>query len=208
VHHPEGRVSGDSTGRLFRGSGTSQAAAVTSGAAALLLQAHPRLSPDQVKAALVGSAVKMSGTDLDRGAGHLDVAAASKAAGKLLKKSTAATQSFPAATGSGSLEAARGGSNLVDAATGMMLRGEIDVQSRPWNGRAWWAAASTETAWSGGEWNGARWSGSNWSGGAWSSMGWDGARWSGGLWADLAWTGARWSGARWSGKHWSGQGWQ
>ena len=33
ANHPEGRVAGDSTGRLFRGSGTSQAAAVVSGAA-------------------------------------------------------------------------------------------------------------------------------------------------------------------------------
>ena len=49
---PGGRV-GD---RLFRGSGTSQAAAVTSGAVALLLQQYPNLTPDQVKAALVASA--------------------------------------------------------------------------------------------------------------------------------------------------------
>ena len=41
VNHPEGRVAGDTTGRLFRGSGTSQAAAVVSGAVALLLQAYP-----------------------------------------------------------------------------------------------------------------------------------------------------------------------
>ena len=49
-------MAGDSTGRLFRGSGTSQAAAVVSGAAALLLQAYPNLTPDQVKAALVSTA--------------------------------------------------------------------------------------------------------------------------------------------------------
>lgn len=59
--HPEGLVSGDSTGRLFRGSGTSQAAAVVSGAVALLVQANPTITPDQVKAALVGTAKPVLG---------------------------------------------------------------------------------------------------------------------------------------------------
>ena len=45
TNHPAGRV-GE---RFFRGTGTSQAAAVTSGAVALLLQQRPNLTPDQVK---------------------------------------------------------------------------------------------------------------------------------------------------------------
>lgn len=48
-------------GRLWRGSGTSQAAAVTSGAAALLLQQHPAASPAQVKAALRRAADDLTG---------------------------------------------------------------------------------------------------------------------------------------------------
>ncbi len=43
-------------GRFLRGSGTSQAAAITSGAVALLLEQRPELSPDQVKALLMLSA--------------------------------------------------------------------------------------------------------------------------------------------------------
>ena len=46
--HPEGLIVGDPTGRMLRGTGTSQSAAVVSGAAALLLQC-PSLTPDQVK---------------------------------------------------------------------------------------------------------------------------------------------------------------
>ena len=45
---------------FFRGSGTSQAAAVTSGLVALLLQAHPGLAPDQVKALLKAGAVDLA----------------------------------------------------------------------------------------------------------------------------------------------------
>jgi serine protease AprX len=209
--HPEGRVAGDTTGRLLRGSGTSQAAAVTSGAVALLLQAYPQLTPDQVKAALVRSAQSMDGLDLDKGAGQLDVDSALGLAKKIIddagKGRDTSAQAFSDATGLGSLEAARGGSNLVDAETGVVLRGELDVQNNPWNGAAWRASSVAGRAWSGGSWNQARWSGDSWNAGRWNSSGWDGARWSGDWWSNLPWSGARWSGARWSGARWSGKDW-
>jgi len=204
VNHPEGLVAGDSTGRLFRGSGTSQAAAVVSGSVALLLQAYPMLTPDQVKAALVGSARPVTGAAaVDAGAGEIDVAAALKAAATV----PAATQTWPRATGLGSLERARGGSHLVDPVTGATLSGEVDVQSKPWQPSVWAPAAAAGTAWSGGLWLGARWSGDSWSGANWTSVAWSGARWSGARWSDASWSGARWSGARWSGAFWDGARW-
>ena len=64
--------------RYLRGSGSSQAAAVTAGAAALLLQRYPTLTPDQVKAMLTASAHGATGTSTTfRGAGVLDIRAAS-----------------------------------------------------------------------------------------------------------------------------------
>ncbi|MFP5489544.1 MAG: S8 family serine peptidase [Acidimicrobiia bacterium] len=57
VDHPEGYVDE----RLFLASGTSQSAAVVSGIAALVLDARPELDPDDVKAALVASAVEVPG---------------------------------------------------------------------------------------------------------------------------------------------------
>ena len=42
--------------RLFLGSGTSQAAAVTSGVVALLLQQRPEMTPDEVKGLLMNTA--------------------------------------------------------------------------------------------------------------------------------------------------------
>jgi serine protease AprX len=50
---------GNST-NYFRLSGTSMATPVVSGAAALLIQQHPSLTPDQVKARLMKTAVKIS----------------------------------------------------------------------------------------------------------------------------------------------------
>src|SRR3954467_7918252 len=65
-------------GRFFRGSGTSQAAAVVTGAAAaLLLQRNPALTPDQVKVLLAASATPIPlGTVTNTGAGLIDVYAA------------------------------------------------------------------------------------------------------------------------------------
>ncbi len=67
----------------FRLSGTSMAAPVVAGAAALLLQASPNLSPDTVKARLMVSADKWVGPTgvadpCTYGAGYLDIPAALK----------------------------------------------------------------------------------------------------------------------------------
>ena len=75
--HPEARVGDD----LLKGSGTSQAAAVVSGAVALLLERRPDLSPDQVKAMVKSSADPLSGPGPDaQGAGRLNVMRALAAA--------------------------------------------------------------------------------------------------------------------------------
>src|SRR5918912_1650794 len=98
--YPAARI-GD---RLFRGSGTSQAAAVVSGAAALLISQRPDLTPDQVKALLTGTAVKVPGAaDTAQGSGLINLAAAKNA-----PTPTTAVQNFQQSVGTGSLEAARG----------------------------------------------------------------------------------------------------
>lgn len=216
VNNPQGLVAGDTSGRLFRGSGTSQAAAVVSGAVALLEQAYPRITPDQVKAALTSTAQPLAGVDATaQGAGEINVNAALAAVRSVPAKPSAAqsaqlaalVQSYPVATGLGSLEAARGGSNLVDPDNGVVLQGEMDVQGQPWNAANWAAASAAGTAWSGGIWNSARWSGASWSGANWQSAAWTSARWSGVSWSDADWDSARWSSARWSSARWSSARW-
>src|SRR5690606_9289144 len=65
VDHPEGYVSEV----LFKGSGSSQSAAVVSGVVALLLDADPTLTPDQVKASLVATASPIAADAARVGAG-------------------------------------------------------------------------------------------------------------------------------------------
>jgi serine protease AprX len=214
TNYPTGLVTGDTTGRLFRGSGSSQAAAVVSGAVALLLQQNPALTPDQVKALLVATADPMpAASAVASGAGELNVGAASKLVvaglqGKIPASVTAAAvQTWPVGTGTGSLNAARGGNYLVDPDTGAVLSGEVDVQSQPWNGASWDAASAAGTSWNGGVWNGQLWSGNRWSGNRWSSVAWTGNRWSGNRWSSTSWDGNRWSGNRWSSNQWCGANW-
>ncbi len=213
--HPEGRVSGDPSGRLLRGSGTSQAAAVVSGAAALLLQADPTLTPDAVKAALTSTAQPVRGADRrDVGAGQLDVAKAvgvvqrAKAGSWPARAQISQRQSFPTSTALGSLESSRGTSHLADPETGQELRGEVDVQGRTWDGAAWNRAAAEDATWVGGSYLGVVWTGDSWSSAtAWKGVRWSGVRWSGVRWSDTSWDGVRWSGVRWSSSRYDGVRW-
>jgi serine protease AprX len=76
--HPANIVAGPDGSRYFRMSGTSMAAPMVSGAAALLLQDEPNLTPDQVKYRLMATTNKSwSGYNAAKaGAGYLDVNAA------------------------------------------------------------------------------------------------------------------------------------
>ncbi|HWG98983.1 MAG TPA: S8 family serine peptidase [Pilimelia sp.] len=207
---PGARVEGDPTQRFFRGSGTSQSAAVVSGAAALLLQHRPTLTPDQVKKLLTDSAAPMPRADaLGRGAGQLDVARALQAA---TPAPSAAAQGHPASLGTGSLEDSRGSAHVADSETGVELTGERDIFGRAWDGAAWAASATQERSWTGGafngvEWAGADWTGSSWTARTWSARTWSARTWSGGSWTARTWSNATWTAAGWSARTWSARTW-
>ena len=151
---PAARIGDDG----FRGSGTSQAAAVVSGAAALLLGRRGGLEPDDVKALLRSSAHPLAGTDDEtQGAGVIDVAAA------------AATRTPPPWLRQHFAPARAGG--WMHRAPGIEFAGEGPQGSR----------------WSGSRWSGSRWSGSRWSGSRWSGSRWSGSRWSGSRWSAAGW---------------------
>ena len=181
--------------RLFRGSGTSQATAAVSGAAALLLQQRPNLTPDQVKKLLTSTAAPLpAGDPVAQGAGLINVKNAAAAATPLY------VQSWIPSTGTGSLEAARGSAHVT--MDGVELNGERDIFGAAWNGTSW-----SGTSWSGGTWNGTSWSGTSWSGTSWSGTSWSGSSWSGTSWSGTSWSGTSWSGSSWSGSSWSGSSW-
>jgi serine protease AprX len=182
-------------GRFFRGSGTSQAAAVTSGLAALLLSRYPTATPDQVKRMLMLAATPPSSVKpLFAGLGVPDV---NKAIGMKLP---AWSQPATGATGTGSLEAARGTAHLTDGTA--TLQGEVDIFGQPWSGAAWAPLSAAGKAWTGGAWNG-----SDWTGSAWTSDGWTGDTWAGKTWTTGDWAGKTWTSGDWQGKTWTDSGW-
>jgi serine protease AprX len=203
LNNPSGYVSE----HLFKGTGSSQSAAVVSGAAALLLSARPGLTPDQVKALLNGSADGSAITPKDvrkSGNGLLRAGAANATT------APATVQNYPAADGLGSLEAARGDLHVV--VNGQVIQGEITVLGQPWAGARWLGARWLDAQWDGarwldGTWMGARWLGSSWTGARWLGGSWTGARWLGSTWAGARWLGDSWTGARWLEGTWSGARW-
>ncbi len=188
--------------QLFRGSGTSQASAIVSGAAALLVQQNPSITPDSVKQALTESTIKLKKVKPEmQGKGALDL--------RLARNSPTiwSATNPPKVTllGGGSLDAARGSSRLVH--NGIELNGDLDIFAKPYNGPAQAQAELTLTAWAGGTWSGSTWSGSSWSGSSWSGSSWSGSSWSGSSWSGSTWSGATWSGATWTGNVWSDAYW-
>ncbi len=184
VEHAEGFVDDET----FRGSGSSQSAAVVSGAAALLLDARPELTADQVKAVLTASADEIVGASPARaGSGLINLErAVSTAVG-------AATQSWAPAQFEGPIPAVPGVSSVWDGST--------------WAGSTWAGSTWAGSTWAGSTWAGSTWAGSTWAGSTWAGSTWAGSTWAGSTWAGSTWSGSTWSGSTWSGSTWSGSTW-
>jgi serine protease AprX len=123
-------------GDLWRGSGTSQATAIASGTAALLLQAHRDATPAQVKGSLRTAARDLSGTR--DGAGLLDT--------------TDRLVSGPdgqALDGSGDLS----GEGGFDASS---------WSASSWSASSWSASSWSASSWSASSWSASSWSGASW----------------------------------------------
>lgn len=175
------------------GSGTSQAAAVTSGAAALLLQRRA-WTPDEVKAALSAGASRLKAPATDVGAGVIDVANA------LNSRVDGYRQPRPVRSSSSGddLDATRGTLRV----TGLMcdsLRKQVDgsgcdvVQGRLV------ALAEVERTLTGQPYpellpfDAAEYAGTSWYGTSWYSSQWtQGTSWYGTSWYGTSWYGTSW----------------
>ncbi len=118
---------------LFKGSGSSQAAAATSGVAAAMLSSNPSLSNDDLKATLMGGtdALRFE-EEIKAGEGFVDAA---KAAGNPVTD----TQNHATAAGEGT--------------------GIITPTGATWSGGTWSGATWSGATWSGATWSGNGWGG-------------------------------------------------
>jgi serine protease AprX len=194
VENPTARIGSGN----FVGSGTSFSTAIVSGAAALVLAAHPGLTPDQVKAALLGTTSPGPvGNPFVDGHGELNVAAAVAAAGLNVNQPP-----VPVSLG--------GLLSTLGLGSGGSVELHTTWTASTWNPSNWSssppsAAVSVSTtsptassAWNGSTWNGSAWTGSAWTGSAWTGSAWTGSAWTGSAWTGSAWTGSAWTGSAWS----------
>jgi len=198
--------------RYFKGTGTSQAAAMVSGVVALMLQANPAMGPDEVKAALVGTANPALRGREGAGAGLVDVRAAVAAAKAGAFRSQEANGGASSASGLGSIDASRGSfkpyTDLDGDGRGEQVSGEIDVLGNPWVARSWASRAWTTSTWAGSPWSpltavAGGWGAPSGPAARWAGMGADASTWSQRRWGDAgidpgAWTQRRWGSSLWN----------
>jgi serine protease AprX len=182
----------------FVGSGTSFSTAITSGAAALILAANPSLTPDELKARLLGTTNPGPvGNPFVDGHGALNAYAAATAGPMNLTQSVAGTVL-----------------TLLGSTVPLSPLGSLADSWNPnlWSGVSWpqgsgGGLAPNGSSWSGSSWNGFAWSSHAWNDGGWASAAWDGQTWNGSAWDGSAWEGSAWNSAAWNDAAWNGSEW-
>jgi serine protease AprX len=180
----------------FVGSGTSFSAAITSGAAALILADNPSYTPDELKAVLLGNTSPGPvGNPFVDGHGALNAyAAANSAPMNLAQSVVGAVLALPDEVVSLSPV-----SNLLDTWNSALWSGAQPGQQQP--------GGTTSAAWNGWDWTSAAWNGWSWTSAAWNSGGWTSAAWNGWAWSGAAWDGSAWEGSAWVSCAWNDGGW-
>lgn len=157
----------------FVGSGTSFSAAITSGAAALILAANPGLTPDELKARLLGTTSPGPvGNPFVDGHGALN--------------------SYAAAT-AGPMDLSQSTSGLLPVLPGVAVSlSPVGTPVDSWNASLWSGVTWPQDPVDGPAWNSWLWDGADWNGTVWTSRAWN----------DGGWTGAAWNGDAWDGSAW------
>ncbi len=202
---PEARVND----RYFKGSGSSQATALVSGVAALMLSAAPEMTPAEVKAALVASAdPSLRGRD-GAGAGLVDAHAAVRAARSRAYRGATATGTT--ATGRGSIDASRGGFKPYAAwkepGKPEQVSGDVDALGTPWDAAAWTARAWTTSTWAASPWAAVTTVAAGWSPAPAPARTWAGMSVAEGTWSIRRWGAEAWTIRRWGSEYWTIRRW-
>jgi serine protease AprX len=179
--HPESRTSSG----LFRGSGTSQATAVTSGLAAIFLQHNPNADTTQVKESIRASARPLS--DGRAGAGVAR---------------TTLEPSNSAGDGESSFDATSWMAGAY-AGPGFTMQDWLSDLSL-----AWFGDSTIGAQWSDQRWQASLWRSSLWRGSLWRASLWRGSLWRGSLWRSSLWRSSLWRSSLWRASLWHAQGWQ
>ncbi len=218
--NPDSRIAG----KYFRGSGTSMSTALTSGVVADLLSVRPKLSPDQVKAMLTGTAYDAAGLSDPNGAGAggLSAAAAFSAKAPVVDPPVndwptgqdTIFDKFSAALLDGDREgAAFWWNKLSPSARSWVARSWVALSpearswvARSWVARSWVGADGTADEWLARSWVARSWVARSWVGDVWSARSWVARSWVARSWVARSWVDERWAGA-WVNGEWVARSW-
>ncbi|MET0492985.1 MAG: S8 family peptidase [Actinoplanes sp.] len=221
--NPQARVG---TGYI-RGSGTSMAAAVTSGVIAGALAVQPKLRPAAVKNLVTSTAYPSAGLGRASGggAGGLDAVrvladAPRWNAGKAQQQYETDTATvgrdarlwaaFSKALVDGDEDAAaKAWRKLTPSSRDWAARAwaQLDPAARAWAARAWADADWSARAWADGEWVARAWAARAWAARAWASDDWAARAWASDDWAARAWAADDWAARAWAADRWSARAW-
>jgi serine protease AprX len=179
---PDHVVTASNGTTYFRLTGTSMATGVTSGAAALLLEHQPSLTPDQVKSILKATARAFGASRAQPPAG---------AAGAGLLDSLAATNSPLRTSANQGLRPADGlARTLYPIIYGQPLAWyDPSYMGINWATQTWQTLSWTNIAWDNYVWDGVNWTNIAWDNIAWDNIAWDNIAWDNIAWDNIAWDG-------------------
>jgi serine protease AprX len=205
----------------FRGSGTSMSTALVSGVVADVLSARPKLTPDQVKALLTGTAYRTAGLSdrIAAGAGGVDVDAALAAPTPVV--------SAPDDDGPDPSNLPAAQVRIWDRFAQALLDGDraeayaawkqLSPSARSWVGRSWVALSPEARSWVARSWVGRSWVGADgtadewlarsWAARSWVARSWVARSWVARSWVARSWVGRSWVGRSWVGRSWVGRSW-
>jgi len=192
IDHPE-NVRKDRQGNdFFQMSGTSMASPVVAGVAALLLQAEPELTPDQVKARLITTARPFNAGN---NAGYVDVYAAVHTQTPAAPNQAYIPSSLPAQMA------------MIAYWASTENDGNIDWENVDWSSVNWEAVDWGSVNWGSVNWGSVNWGSVNWGSVNWSSVNWGSVNWGSVNWGSVNWGSVNWGSVNWGSVNWGSVNW-
>jgi serine protease AprX len=158
-------------------SGTSFSAPIVSGVAAQIIARNPSFTPDQVKGALMLSAVPLDGIPhelaLSGGVGEVK-------ANKAVNVSNPPNPNLAL-------------SKFITTTTNPLGQVVYGFDSASWN-----STVTGNASWNSASWNSASWNSASWNSASWNSASWNSASWNSASWNSASWNSASWNSASWN----------
>jgi serine protease AprX len=185
----------------FRLSGTSMAAPVVAGVAALVIAANPALTPNQVKYIIKATARKLGGYGANaQGAGQVDAAAAVEMATSGATIPPANVNQRPSNVLARAIYALASGAPVTWRDPNYLGR---NWSTWSWDTGTWDSATWENLVWENIDWINASWSSATWDSlTGWSSGQWESGQWESGMWESGTWESATWDSGAWESASW------